>query len=181
MTVADERAWHEWLVANDSSSNGVWLVLAKKGVTEPTSLTYAQALDEALCSGWIDGQRRSRDATTFMQRFTPRRPRSLWSRRNVEHIARLREAGRVRSGGERQVALAQEDGRWERAYAGSADAVVPDDLAQALAAVPGATERFAAQSAQDRFLAIAQLTTAVKPETRTRRMHRLIDKLMSAG
>ncbi|WP_152648048.1 YdeI/OmpD-associated family protein [Demequina sediminicola] len=173
----DEQSWHDWLVDNDAVSNGVWLVLAKKGVTEPTSLAYAQALDEALCSGWIDGQRRSRDSLTFVQRFTPRRPRSLWSKRNVEHVARLTEAGRMRAGGQRQVELARADGRWERAYPGSADAVAPDDLVAALAALPDAQGRFAALSAQQRFAMLHPLITAATPETRARRLERLIERL----
>src|SRR6187397_2305141 len=94
--VPDVAAWRDFLDSSEDTSDGVWLVLAKKGVTEPTSLTYAEALDEALCSAWIDGQKRSRDAATFLQRFTPRRPRSMWSARNVEHIARLDAEARIR-------------------------------------------------------------------------------------
>ena len=89
LTVADALAWRAWLDAHEEADIAVWLVLAKKGVMTPTSLTYAEALDEALCSGWIDGQKRSRDSATFLQRFTPRRARSMWSARNVEYVARL--------------------------------------------------------------------------------------------
>jgi uncharacterized protein YdeI (YjbR/CyaY-like superfamily) len=96
LVLADADAWRSWLLEHEAGSDGEWLVLAKKGVREPTSLTYQEALEEALCSGWIDGQRRSRDAGTFLQRYTPRRPRSIWSQRNVGIIARLEEAGRMR-------------------------------------------------------------------------------------
>ncbi len=107
LCVTDAAAWRAWLDANEDASDGVWLVLAKKGTTDPTSLRYDEALDEALCSGWIDGQKRSRDATTFLQRFTPRRARSMWSLRNTEHIARLEADGRMRPRGRTEVDKAQ--------------------------------------------------------------------------
>jgi len=168
--VADVAAWRAWLDGHEDASDGVWLILAKKGTTEPTSLNYAQALDEALCSGWIDGQKRSRDQATFLQRFTPRRARSMWSARNVEHIARLEAEGRMRPRGWQMVEAAKADGRWDRAYAGSADAVVPDDLAAALAADPALGERFEALTRAQRFSVLAPLMTAATPETRARRL-----------
>jgi uncharacterized protein YdeI (YjbR/CyaY-like superfamily) len=112
LTVADADAWHAWLDAHHAGSSGVWLVLAKKGTIDPTSLTYDQALDEALCHGWIDGQRRSGDASTFVQRFTPRRPRSAWSKRNVGLAERLANEGRMRPAGRLEVERARADGRW---------------------------------------------------------------------
>ena len=172
--VPNAAAWRAFLDAHEETSDGVWLVLAKKGITSPTSLTYAQALDEALCSGWIDGQRRSRDETTFLQLFTPRRSRSLWSVRNVGIVARLRDERRMRPRGEREVDLAKADGRWERAYAGQANAVAPEDLLAALAAVPGALERFEAMPKQERFITIAKLTTAPSDTTRARRFERIV-------
>jgi uncharacterized protein YdeI (YjbR/CyaY-like superfamily) len=175
--VADLAAWRAFLDANEDSSDGVWLVLAKKGVTQPTSLTYAEALDEALCSGWIDGQKRSRDVATFVQRFTPRRPRSMWSARNVEHIARLDAEARIRPRGAREVQLARADGRWDRAYPGSADAVAPDDLVAALAAVPGAAERFHASTSQQRFSWLHPILTAATDATRARRIQKVVDEL----
>ena len=128
LVVLDADAWRAWLVAHEDEPDGVWLVLAKKGTTEPTTLTYAQALDEALCSGWIDGQKRSRDAATFLQRFTPRRKASLWSERNIGLVATLTAAGRMRDRGQAEVDRAKADGRWDRAYAGAATATVPEDL-----------------------------------------------------
>ncbi len=177
LCVADMHAWRTWLDLHEASSDGVWLMLAKKGTTEPTSLTYAQALDEALCSGWIDGQKRSQDERTFLQRFTPRRPRSMWSARNVEHIARLASEERLRPAGIAQVEAAKADGRWDRAYAGSADAVVPDDLAAALAAEPAAASRFAALSRAERFSVLHPLMTASNTEVRERRLGRTMDRL----
>ncbi len=170
LCVADARAWSAWLSANGEASDGVWLVLAKKGVTDPTSLTYAQALDEALCSGWIDGQKGSLDALTFVQRFTPRRSRSVWSARNVEHIARLEAEGRMRARGLVEVSKARADGRWERAYEGSANALVPDDLAVALAADPALAANFAALTRAQRYSILHPLMTAATPETRARRL-----------
>src|SRR5256885_7625352 len=118
------------------------LVLAKKGTTSPTSLTYDQALEEAICFGWIDGQVRRRDERTYLQRFTPRRSRSRWSKRNTTLAERLISEGRMRASGVAEVERAKADGRWEAAYAGPATARVPDDLAAALAAEPKAMTMF---------------------------------------
>lgn len=175
--VADAAAWRRWLDTEESRSDGVWLVLAKKGTTSPTSLSYAEALDEALCSGWIDGQKRARDAATFIQRFTPRRTRSMWSARNVEHIARLEAEGRMRPRGRAEVEAAKADGRWERAYQGSADAVVPEDLAAALAAAPELGERFEALSRAQRYSILHPLMVAATPETRARRLEKALETL----
>src|SRR4029077_13577482 len=120
----------------------VGMLLASTATTEPTSLTYAQALDEALCHGWIDGQTASGDEATYRQRFTPRRSRSNWSARNVGIISRLRTEGRMHPAGEAEVARAQGDGRWEAAYPGQASTEVPDDLAAALLAEPRAQQMF---------------------------------------
>ncbi|WP_129339454.1 YdeI/OmpD-associated family protein, partial [Cellulomonas endophytica] len=159
LLLPDVAAWHAWLVAHEGTHGGVWLVLAKKGVTEPTSLTYAQALDEALCGGWIDGQLQRVDDRTHRQRFTPRRPRSLWSARNVGYVARLTAEGRMRPRGLAEVAAAQADGRWEVAYAGPRTAQVPPELAVALASSPAATAAFAALSGQDRYSVIWRVGT----------------------
>lgn len=177
LCVTDAADWRAWLDANEDASDGVWLVLAKKGTTDPTSLRYDEALDEALCSGWIDGQKRSRDATTFLQRFTPRRSRSMWSLRNTEHIARLEADGRMRPRGRTEVDKAQADGRWESAYPGSADAVVPEDLAKELAADPAKQARFEALTNAQRFSILAPLMTAATPETRARRLAKALEKL----
>lgn len=177
---ADVAAWRAWLDDNEDTSDGIWLVLAKKGVTSPTSLTYAQALDEALCSGWIDGQARSRDQDTYMQRFTPRRKRSLWSLRNVDYVARLTAEGRMRTRGQAEIDRAKEDGRWERAYPGSASTVAPDYLIEALSASPPALAAFEALNSTERFLIISQLTTAASEKTRQARLERAVAKLSTA-
>src|SRR5580658_7317002 len=109
LMVADAAAWRSWLADHHATSAGVWLVLAKKGMTEPTALTYDEALDEALCHGWIDGQLKSRNERTFLRRFTPRNPKSIWSERNTTHIERLRDEGRMRPAGEAEVERARAD------------------------------------------------------------------------
>lgn len=181
LTVPDVAAWRAWLDVHEADPDGVWLVLARKGVVDPTSLTYAEALDEALCSGWIDGQRRSGDATTFLQRFVPRRPRSLWSQRNVEHIARLDAEGRLRERGRAEVERARADGRWDRAYAGQASAEVPADLLAALDAVPGARARFEALGRQERYAVLHPLMTAPGDAVRAARLERAVRALAAAG
>ncbi|PKQ25572.1 MAG: hypothetical protein CVT64_09125 [Actinobacteria bacterium HGW-Actinobacteria-4] len=177
LLVTDVVAWRSWLDSNEDVSDGVWLVLAKKGSTTPTSLTYSQALLEALCSGWIDGQTKSKDAATYAIRFTPRRRRSLWSARNVGYVAQLTAEGRMRPRGVAEVDAAKADGRWERAYAGPATAKIPDDLAEALAARPPASAAFNALKSQERFAVLFQLMTASDDATRARRLATQLQKL----
>jgi uncharacterized protein YdeI (YjbR/CyaY-like superfamily) len=138
LLVADTAAWRAWLAANHATSSGVRLVLAKKGVTEPTRLTYDDALPEALCYGWIDGHLTRRDDVTYCIWFTPRRARSAWSKRNAETVERLIAEGRMQPAGLAQVERARADGRWDRAYGGSASIDVPDDFRDALTASPRA-------------------------------------------
>jgi len=175
--VVDAAAWRAWLDANEDSSDGVWLVLAKKGTTEPTSVTYAQALDEALCSGWIDGQKRSLDAATFLQRFTPRRKASLWSERNIGLVATLIADGRMRDRGQAEIDRAKEDGRWDRAYAGAASITVPEDLRAALDAAPAAAALFAELDATNRYAVLHRITTAPSATARTNRLTKLVEML----
>lgn len=177
LIVPDAQAWQQWLLAHAENSAGTWLVLAKKGVTSPTSLTYQQALEEALCDGWIDGQRRSRDAHTFLQRFTPRRPSSLWSQRNVAIVARLAEQGRLRERGLAEIERARADGRWERAYAGSATAETPAELRAALAQNPAAEAAFAALSRADRYQALHPILIAANDGVRRARIAALVSRL----
>jgi uncharacterized protein YdeI (YjbR/CyaY-like superfamily) len=174
--VKDAEAWRAWLDEHEDASDGVWLVLAKKGTITPTSLTYAQALDEALCSGWIDGQKGPRDVATFLQRFTPRRSGSVWSERNTGLVEALITQGRMRPRGQAEVDRAKADGRWDRAYAGAATAVVPDDLAAALTASPAAAELFARLTAVNRYAVIHRVTTA-SPAARAGRIATLVGRL----
>jgi uncharacterized protein YdeI (YjbR/CyaY-like superfamily) len=177
LMVADADAWRAWLASNHEDPSGVWLVLAKKGTTQPTTLSYEQALDEALCHGWIDGQVRRRDQATFRQRFTPRRARSQWSQRNVSHVQRLREQGRMHAAGERAVAQAQADGRWDAAYAGQRTIAVPDDLAAALAAQPRAHAMFEILSSQNRYAVLYRIASAKRSDTRARRTEKFVTML----
>ncbi|HEY1687633.1 MAG TPA: YdeI/OmpD-associated family protein [Solirubrobacteraceae bacterium] len=177
LIVADAEAWRRWLDANDETDGGVWLVLAKKGTTTPTSLTYDGALEEALCHGWIDGQVQRRDEATFKQRFTPRRQRSAWSKRNVEIVARLEAEGRMTPAGDAAVAAAKQDGRWERAYDGSASIEVPDDLRKALEAEPKAKEAFERLTSQNRYSILYRLHEAKRSETRAKRIVAYVEML----
>ncbi|MFD2340444.1 hypothetical protein FGG90_11950 [Clavibacter tessellarius] len=177
LTVPDRAAWRAWLDAHEESSDGVWLVLAKKGTTDPTSLTYAEALDEALCSGWIDGQTASIDERVFRRRFTPRRRASLWSERNIGLVATLTAEGRMRPAGIREVERAQADGRWERAYAGQASAAEPEDLLAALAASPAAAATFATLSKVNRYAVIHRVATAPNATVRANRLAKLVAML----
>jgi uncharacterized protein YdeI (YjbR/CyaY-like superfamily) len=170
LVVADQEAWRAWLAEHAEDQRGVWLVLARKGTAEPTSITYDEALEEALCHGWIDGQVKRRDGATYQQRFTPRRAGSQWSRRNTTIVARLLEEGRMQPRGHAEVERARADGRWDAAYAGPATAQVPPDLAAALAAEPAAQQAFAGLSSQNRFAILYRLGTAKRTETRERRI-----------
>lgn len=174
LTVPDVDAWRAWLAEHVHEQAGVWLLLAKKGTTTPTSLTYAQALQEALCQGWIDGQAKSVDDATYRQRYTPRRARSLWSARNVGYVAELTAAGRMQPNGLAEVQRAQADGRWDAAYAGPATIVVPDDLAAALAAEPAAQALFESLDAQNRYAVLFRVTTTLRPQTRARRVEQAV-------
>ena len=177
LIVSDAAAFRDWLDANKDSSGGVWLVLAKKNTTDPTSLTYAQALEEALCQGWIDGQKRSRDATTFTQRFTPRRRTSRWSKRNVDLAERLIADGRMLPSGLVEIKRAKADGRWAAAYSGQAAATVPADLAAALAANAAAGKMFASLNSANRYSVLYRIETAKRAETRARRIDQLVEML----
>lgn len=177
LIVADAAAWRAWLAEHHDEAAGVSLVLAKKGTTEPTSLTYDQALEEALCHGWIDGQVRRRDETTYAQRFTRRRSRSPWSKRNVGIVERLHAEGRMHPAGLAEVERARADGRWEAAYAGSAAAEVPPDLAAALAAEPRALAMFEILTAQNRYAVLYRIGNAKRAETRRRRIEQFVAML----
>lgn len=172
----DAAAFEAWLEANHASAPGVWLRIAKKDAGVAT-VTYAEALDVALCFGWIDGQRRAHDASWFLQRFTPRRPTSRWSRINTEHAERLTAAGRMRPAGLAQVEAARADGRWAAAYDGQRSATVPPDLQQALDANPPAAAFFATLRGANRYAVIYRVNDAKRPQTRARRIERFVAML----
>jgi uncharacterized protein YdeI (YjbR/CyaY-like superfamily) len=177
LIVADERAWLRWLAKHHGERRGVWLVLAKKGTTTPTSLSYDDALDHALCHGWIDGQLKRRDEATYRQRFTPRRARSAWSKRNVAIVERLNAEGRMREAGLAAVEAARADGRWDAAYAGQAKIEVPDDLAAALQAEPKAKEMFEILTSQNRYAVLLRIDSAKRSDTRARRIEQFVAML----
>ena len=176
LLLPDSEAWRAWLDSHHGDHPGVWLVLHKKG-GQTTALTYAQALDEALCVGWIDGQIARRDEGSYLQRFTPRRPNSRWSARNVEHVARLTQAGRMRPAGLAAVERAKADGRWDAAYEGQRAASIPDDLQRELDDDPAAAVAFAELDAGNRYSIIWRINDAQRPETRQRRIADYLDML----
>ena len=177
LLVADVEAWRAWLGAHHATSSGVRLVLAKKGVSEPTSLTHDEALLEALCYGWIDGHLTARDAATFRIRFTPRRARSVWSKRNVELVERLTAEGRMQPAGVAEVDRAKADGRWDKAYAGSATMEVPQDVLDALAASPRAQAMWDVLTRTNRYAVLYRVHQAKRPETRARRISEFVEML----
>jgi uncharacterized protein YdeI (YjbR/CyaY-like superfamily) len=177
LSVPDVAAWHAWLTEHHEHSRGIWLRLAKKGTHEPTRLSYAEALDEALCHGWIDGQVRRLDEPTYRQRFTPRRARSSWSERNVAHVERLTAEGRMKPAGLAAVELAKADGRWTKAYPGQATIEVPDDLAAALQAEPRAQAMFEILSSQNRYSVLLRIHNAKRADTRARRIEQFVAML----
>lgn len=177
LTVADATAWSSWLVRSATTSKGVWLILAKKGNTTPTSLTYAQALDEALCQGWIDGQARGGDERTYSQRFTPRTAKSLWSRRNVDNVARLEKEGRITPLGYAAINAAKADGRWDAAYAGQSTAEPPPEFLAAVAAVPAAQAMWDALSRSNRFAIYFRLNALKTQAGREKRMAAFVEML----
>jgi uncharacterized protein YdeI (YjbR/CyaY-like superfamily) len=172
LTVPDARAWHGWLTEHHGDPGGVWLVLAKRGTTDPTSVTYDQALEEALCFGWVDGQLGAGDEATFRRRFTPRRPGSSWSKRNVKLAGVLASQGRMRPAGLAAVERAKADGTWGSAYSGRGAIEVPGDLAAA-----AAQETFDNLSRANRYSVLYRIETAKRVETRNQRIERLVGML----
>jgi uncharacterized protein YdeI (YjbR/CyaY-like superfamily) len=173
---AGPRELEAWLEENHGSCEGVWLKIAKKGAAEP-SVTYGEALQLALCFGWIDSQKRGFDDQHFLQRFTPRRPRGRWSRINREKAEVLIEVGKMRPAGLAEVEAAKADGRWEAAYEGQRTAKVPPDLQRELDANPSAAEFFASLDSANRYAITYRLEEAKKPETRERRLRKFVAML----
>ena len=177
LTVADGAAWRAWLQEHHGDDRGVWLTLARKGAAAPTSLTYAEALEEALCHGWIDGQIRRGDKDSYRQRFTPRTARSAWSKRNVAIAELLMAEGRMQASGLAAVERAKADGRWDAAYAGPASIEVPADLAAALDSHPVARTMFQNLNSRNRYAVLYRLQTAKRAETRSRRLEQFVAML----
>jgi uncharacterized protein YdeI (YjbR/CyaY-like superfamily) len=176
MAFPTASAWHEWLAEHGHTSAGVWLKTAKKDAAEPT-VTYSEALEVALCFGWIDGQKGPLDDQYWLQRFTPRKPGSNWSRINTEKAAALIDAGRMQASGLREVEQAKADGRWDRAYAGQRASAVPYDLRQALDANPAASAFFDTMSGVNRYAILYRIQVVKRPETRARKIAQYIQML----
>lgn len=176
MLFKSARAFEAWLRRHHETPEGLWLKIAKKGAAE-SSVTYAEAVDVALCWGWIDGQRRGLDEQHFVQRFTPRRARSVWSKINVGKATALIEAGRMQPPGQAQVDAARADGRWAGAYDGARSSTVPEDLQAALDANPAARGFFAAVDAANRYAVLWRIQTAVRQDTRAKRITQLVEML----
>lgn len=173
---ATAASWEQWLSESHARCDGVWIKMAKKA-SGIASITYDEALDVALCYGWIDGQRKAADDTYFLQKFTPRRPRSLWSQRNVGKVAALLAAGRMQPAGLAEVAAAKADGRWDAAYASPQHMVVPDDFLRALGETGRARATFDTLSRSEVYAIAWRLATAKMPETRQRRFDTLLAML----
>jgi uncharacterized protein YdeI (YjbR/CyaY-like superfamily) len=173
---ADQAAFEQWLAAEHARAPGAWVTIAKKGAPAPT-LTQAEMVESLLCFGWIDGKVQRLDEHHFLTRVTPRRPRSVWSRKNVEWVERLTAAGRMRPAGLAQVEAARADGRLERAYAGAATITVPDDLAAALDAEPAARSAFDALDRTNRYAVLWRVHTAATPATRAKRIEACVTML----
>jgi uncharacterized protein YdeI (YjbR/CyaY-like superfamily) len=176
---ASAADWERWLADNHAGSDGVWIKMAKKG-SGIDSVRYPEVLDSALCFGWIDGRREALDERHFLQRFTPRRTASRWSRINRDNAEQLIAEGRMRAAGLSEVERAQADGRWHAAYDGQKTIAVPDDLQRELDARPDATAFFADLSSQNRYAILYRLQEAKRPETRARRLAKFV-AMLEAG
>lgn len=166
----------QWLAANHQTERELWIRLFKKNSGKP-SVTWNDCVVAALSWGWIDGQRKSLDEISFLQRLTPRRPKSNWSQKNCEHAERLIAEGRMQPSGLAQVEAARQDGRWERAYSGSADMVIPEDFLEELRENPGAERFFAALNRRNLYAIYHRLQTAKRAETRARRIAEIVERL----
>ena len=173
---ASQRDWETWLAKHHQTSKGLWLKMAKKA-SGIDSINYAEALDVALCHGWIDGQKGAFDDIFWIQRFTPRGPRSKWSKINVDKALALIEAGRMKPAGLAEVEKAQSDGRWEQAYDSQSQATVPEDLQRELDKNPEAAKFFATLNSANRYAVLYRIQEAKKPETRARRIEKLVGML----
>jgi uncharacterized protein YdeI (YjbR/CyaY-like superfamily) len=170
------EAWDEWLAQNHDSAAGVWMMIAKKG-TGVSTVAYPEVLDLAISHGWIDGQRKALDETFFLQKFSPRGPRSRWSQINREKATRMIESGEMKPAGLREVERAKADGRWDAAYAPQSRAKVPDDLREALDANPPAREFFGTLNSQNRYSILYRVNDAKRPDTRARRIAQFVEML----
>jgi uncharacterized protein YdeI (YjbR/CyaY-like superfamily) len=176
MSFKSSHALRAWLVKNHDQSDGIMLRIFKRDSGVAT-VTYAEALDQALCFGWIDGQKKSYDKQSWLQKFTPRRPKSAWSRNNTQHAERLIKSGEMASTGLKEVKAAKADGRWKAAYDSFANAAVPEDFLKELARNKKANALFKTLNKTNLYSIVYRLQTAKKPATRAKRMQAIIEKL----
>ena len=179
LAFASQAKWESWLDAEHDTSRGVWLKIAKKR-SGLTTVSHAEALESALCFGWIDGQRKAHDERFFLQKFTPRGPRSSWSRLNRDKAARLLEEGRMTPAGLAEIERARRDGRWDAAYEPQSTASIPADLQRELDRRPRARAFFAALDSRNRYAILYRLQDAKRPETRARRLAQFV-AMLDAG
>jgi uncharacterized protein YdeI (YjbR/CyaY-like superfamily) len=175
-TFASQKAWQEWLEKNYDRSNGVWLMFARKNADKPT-VTYAEALDIALCYGWIDGQKNSCDEQYWLQKFVPRQTKSIWSKKNIEHTERLIQEGKMQSAGLKAIEVAKANGTWEKAYDAQSKMIIPDDFLKALRKNKKANAFFKTLTRTNLFSIAFRLQTAKKEETRQKRITTIIEML----
>lgn len=173
---ANRQEWAGWLDSHHADSPGLWMRLAKKA-SGMTSVTYDEAVEVALCYGWIDGQKKSLDAVSWLQKFTRRTPKSIWSKVNTEKAQRLIEEGKMKPAGLRQVELATQDGRWAAAYEPQSTSVVPADLQAALEANAAAMNFFATLDSRNRYAILFRIQSARRPDTRARRIEQFVAML----
>ncbi|ODP33048.1 YdeI family protein [Pandoraea sp. ISTKB] len=176
LTFHDQEAWEHWLTQNGETSTGIWLRIPKKG-TGKSVLTYEQAVESALCYGWIDGRKQAESDEYWLQRFTRRTAKSIWSKRNKDRVGALIAAGRMRPSGIREIETAKADGRWAAAYTSASNSVVPDDLQAALDASPEAQAFFVTLNSRNRYAILFRIQNAKKPETRARKIREFIEML----
>jgi uncharacterized protein YdeI (YjbR/CyaY-like superfamily) len=179
LSFSDRAGWRAWLTENHAGSTGVWLRLAKKGASQP-SMSYGEGVEVALCFGWIDGQARREDDHYYLQKYTPRGKRSIWSKLNRERALRLIASGEMQPAGLAEVERAQTDGRWDAAYDSPSRMTVPADLKSALDASPAARAFFEALDSQNRYAMLFRLQTAKRPDTRAKRIRDFVN-MLAAG
>ena len=173
---ATQQDWENWLAEHDTDTDGIWLKLAKKA-TGIASVNYAEAVDSAICYGWIDGQKASFDDQHWLQKFTPRRPKSMWSKVNCDRATALIAQGRMQPSGLKQVELAKADGRWERAYASQSSITIPADFQSELDKNAKAKDFFSTLDSANRYAILWRIQDAKRPETRTARIQKFIEML----
>jgi len=176
LSFASPKEWEQWLAINYTNANGIWIRFFKKG-SAVSSVTYTQALDEALCYGWIDGQKKLFDKQSYLTKYTPRRAKSIWSKKNIEHVARLYKLGKMKPSGIQEAENAKADGRWDRAYDSPSNMKIPDDFLKKLSQNKKAKTFFDTLNKTNTYAITWRLQTAKKLETREKRMEQLIEML----